>query len=130
MVDDTLIFDVGAHKGSDTEFYLRKGFHVVAIEAVPEFCSELKVRFPEHVASRRLTILNLAVSRNTGAIDFYVYDQASAQGTANLDWVKRNKTLGRGAARKISVPSAGLADIMKEHGVPRYCKIDVEGSDL
>jgi len=28
-----LIIDVGMHKGYDTEFYLRKGFRVVAVEA-------------------------------------------------------------------------------------------------
>ena len=29
--DPTLIYDVGAHRGEDTEFYLKKGFRVVAI---------------------------------------------------------------------------------------------------
>jgi len=28
-----LIYDVGLHKGEDAEFYLRKGFRVVAFEA-------------------------------------------------------------------------------------------------
>ena len=36
--DEALIYDVGAHKGEDTEYYLRKGFRVIAIEAMPEFC--------------------------------------------------------------------------------------------
>jgi FkbM family methyltransferase len=129
-VDNSLIYDVGAHNGSDTAFYLKKGFHVIAIEAIPEFCSALKEKFSEYVASGHLNVLNLAVSGTTGHVDFYVYDNASAQGTANPDWVKRNITLGRGTARKISVSSAGLADIMKEHGIPRYCKIDIEGNDL
>ena len=31
-----LIYDVGFHRGEDTEFYLAKGFKVVAIEAHPE----------------------------------------------------------------------------------------------
>ena len=32
---DDLIFDVGFHKGEDTEFYLKKGFPVVAADANP-----------------------------------------------------------------------------------------------
>jgi hypothetical protein len=28
-----LIFDVGFHRGEDTDFYLKKGFRVVAVEA-------------------------------------------------------------------------------------------------
>lgn len=31
-----LIYDVGLHRGEDTDFYLKKGFHVVALEANPE----------------------------------------------------------------------------------------------
>jgi 16S rRNA A1518/A1519 N6-dimethyltransferase RsmA/KsgA/DIM1 with predicted DNA glycosylase/AP lyase activity len=31
-----LIYDVGMHHGEDTEFYLRKGFRVVAFEADPD----------------------------------------------------------------------------------------------
>ena len=29
------IFDLGFHEGGDTDFYLRKGFRVVAVEAYP-----------------------------------------------------------------------------------------------
>ena len=32
-VDENLIIDVGMHTGRDTEFYLKKGFHVAAVEA-------------------------------------------------------------------------------------------------
>ena len=31
-----LIYDVGMHKGEDTEFYLSKGFKVVGFEADPD----------------------------------------------------------------------------------------------
>ena len=30
-----LIYDVGAHKGENSDFYLRLGFRVVAVEANP-----------------------------------------------------------------------------------------------
>ena len=32
--------------------------------------------------------------------------------------------------RTFTIGTAKLADIMKEHGIPRYCKIDIEGNDL
>jgi hypothetical protein len=35
MPRTNLIFDMGLHKGEDTDFYLRKGFDVVAFEANP-----------------------------------------------------------------------------------------------
>ena len=31
---------------------------------------------------------------------------------------------------KVVVESSPLSDIMQKHGVPRYCKVDIEGNDL
>ena len=38
--------------------------------------------------------------------------------------------MGGGKGRTFTIGTAKLADIMKEHGIPRYCKIDIEGNDL
>ena len=66
MPDDTLIYDVGAHKGEDAEFYLKKGFSVVAIEAAPQLCELIEERLLSFVQSQRLKILILAVSSVAG----------------------------------------------------------------
>jgi FkbM family methyltransferase len=129
-MDETLIYDVGAHKGEDTEFYLKKGFRVIAIEAMPEFCESINNRLSEYVKSGALTVLNLAVSNSSGNIEFYVDDRVSVWGTTNPDWVERNKSMGAGTGRTFTVRAAKLADLMTEHGIPRYCKIDIEGNDL
>ncbi|WP_163154901.1 FkbM family methyltransferase [Bradyrhizobium uaiense] len=129
-MDKTLIYDVGAHKGEDTEFYLKKGFRVVAIEAMPEFCESISKRFSEHVSSGALTVINVAVSNSPGNVKFYVDDRVSEWGTTNPEWSERNKSFGAGKGRTLTIPAAKLADILNEHGVPRYCKIDIEGNDL
>jgi FkbM family methyltransferase len=129
-MDETLIYDVGAHKGEDTKFYLKKGFRVIAIEAMPEFCESISNRFSEYVKSGALSVVNLAVSNSPGDINFYVDDRVSQWGTTNPDWAERNKSLGAGTGRTFTIRAAKLADIMKEHGIPRYCKIDIEGNDL
>ncbi|WGR92884.1 FkbM family methyltransferase [Bradyrhizobium sp. ISRA435] len=129
-MDETLIYDVGAHKGEDTEFYLRKGFRVVAIEAMPEFCESISKRFSEYVTSGALSVVNVAVSNSPGNVNFYVDDRVSEWGTTNPDWSERNKGFGAGAGRTLKIQAAKLADILKQHGVPRYCKIDIEGNDL
>ena len=130
MPVDKLIYDVGAHKGEDTEFYLKKGFRVVAIEASPEFCAMLEQKLEKFVREGQLKILNVAVSSAAGPIDFYIDDSVSAWGTTNEDWVKRNISLGAGRTRKVRVEARPLIDIVNEYGVPRYCKIDIEGNDL
>jgi FkbM family methyltransferase len=129
-MDETIIYDVGAHKGEDTEFYLKKGFRVVAIEAMPEFCESISNRFSEYVKSGALSVVNLAVSNSPGDISFYVDDRVSEWGTTNQDWSERNKNFGAGVGRTLTIRAAKLADIVKEHGIPRYCKIDIEGNDL
>jgi FkbM family methyltransferase len=130
VANDKLIYDVGAHKGEDTEFYLKKGFSVIAIDAVPDFCTFLEGKFHKFIQEGRLTILNVAVSKTTGPIDFYIDEDRSEWGSANSDWVERNRSFGAGKARKISIEARPLSDIITEYGVPRYCKIDIEGNDL
>lgn len=129
-MDETLIYDVGAHKGEDTEFYLKKGFRVVAIEAMPEFCESISKRFSEYVASGALSVVNVAVSSSPGNVNFYVDDRVSEWGTTNPEWSERNKNFGAGVGRTFTIQAAKLADLLKQYGVPRYCKIDIEGNDL
>jgi FkbM family methyltransferase len=130
MANDKLIYDVGAHMGEDTEFYLKKGFSVVAIEAVPELCVSLERKYSSYMKEGQLKVLNVAVSRASGPVDFYIDEEVSVWGTANLDWVARNISLGGGKTRKIQIAARPLADIISEYGIPRYCKIDIEGNDL
>ena len=46
---DDLIYDVGLHKGEDAEFYLRKGFRVVAFEADPDLIAFCRERLKEFI---------------------------------------------------------------------------------
>src|SRR6476620_3678774 len=103
MADEKLIYDVGAHKGEDTEFYLKKGFAVVAIEAIPELCASLEQKFSKFLLEGQLKILNVAVSTTAGPVDFYIDEKVSVWGTLNPDWVARNRILGGGKTRKISI---------------------------
>ena len=74
MMHKGMIFDVGMHTGKDTEFYLRKGFDVVAIEANPQLVQQTRTRLRQYVENGRLIICEMAVARDDGEIDFYVND--------------------------------------------------------
>lgn len=124
-----LIYDVGMHKGEDTEFYLRKGFRVVAIEANPELAAACATEFKETVEVGRLTIVNKAISEAPGSIDFYINENHSVWGTADLDWVKRNEKRGT-TSKAITVDAVTIASVVKAHGVPYYMKVDIEGNDI
>ena len=63
-----LIYDVGMHKGEDTEFYLRKGFRVIAFEANPELVDLCRVRLKRFIEQGQLKIVEGAIV-DTDAIE-------------------------------------------------------------
>jgi hypothetical protein len=58
----TLIYDVGLHKGEDADFYLRKGYQVVAIEANGELVADAKRRFEDAITRGKLHVIHGAVA--------------------------------------------------------------------
>jgi FkbM family methyltransferase len=130
MQNPPLIYDVGAHKGEDTAFYLRKGFRVVAIEANPEFCEVIKQKFATHFSEGALTVVNIAIADKSGSLNFYIDESISIWGTVNAEFVERNRELGAGKVKTLTVSSARLSDVIAQYGVPYYCKIDIEGNDV
>ena len=127
--NDCLIYDVGAHLGEDTEFYLKKGFAVVAIEANPALSSGLLSRFSREISEHRLSVLNLAISSSDGPVDFYVNEKLSIWGTTDPQWALRNRKMGA-PSRKITVEAQRFEAILAKYGIPYYLKIDIEGADL
>jgi FkbM family methyltransferase len=130
ILDEKLIFDVGAHKGEDTSFYLSKGFRVVAIDANPTLCEVIAGRFPENISNGSLIVLNKAISSETASVNFYINQEESIWGTTNYDWVERNRRLSTGAVTTIKVEALPLSEVVRQYGVPKYCKIDIEGNDV
>lgn len=61
MKHANLIYDVGMHTGGDTEFYLKKGFNVVAFEADPELAESGRRRFSREINAGQLTIVEGAI---------------------------------------------------------------------
>jgi hypothetical protein len=61
-----LIMDVGMHDGTDTAFYLAKGFKVVAVEANPDLVAAGRARFAREIDEGRLTIVGAAITNERG----------------------------------------------------------------
>jgi FkbM family methyltransferase len=125
-----VIFDVGLHKGEDAEFYLKKGFNVVAFEADPDLVEHCARRFREHVAQGRLRIVEGAIAPETAGerLTFYKNVQKSVWGTIEASWADRNRRLGTDSI-KIEVPRTDLSSVFQKYGMPYYLKSDIEGAD-
>lgn len=128
MTNHQMIFDIGMHEGQDTDFYLRKGFKVVAVEANPALAASAARRFAAAIASAQLTIVNKAIADVPGTIEFYINEKLSVWGTASRDWMERNAKLGA-PSTMIEVPTMSMAALFSAYGMPYFMKVDIEGYD-
>jgi FkbM family methyltransferase len=127
-VSGPTIFDIGCHTGEDSDFYLRKGFTVVAVEANPSLCVLLKRRFSNQIAERRFLLVEKAIAEHAGDVTFFINVNATIWGTIREDWAQRNARRGA-RSETITVPSIRFASLIEEFGIPYYLKIDIEGAD-
>jgi FkbM family methyltransferase len=122
-----LIYDIGLHLGTDSEFYLKKGFNVVGVEADPAIAAKAADRLKAYVDAGRLTIVNKAIAHDQGPITFFVSD-VSENSTTDPKWAERNRSLGASIS-EITVPGIPFYRLLEEYGVPYYLKIDIERAD-
>jgi FkbM family methyltransferase len=128
-MDAKLIYDVGAHLGEDTDFYLRKGFRVVAIEANPELTKKLRERFRSNLSDGSLVIVDGAIAENSEEVSFYVNQSLSVWGTIRPEWAERN-VVGGSPSKLIRVKAISFPEVLNNYGIPYYLKIDIEGADV
>lgn len=120
-----LIYDVGMHVATDSAYYLRRGFRVVAIEANPVLAESARQRFAEEIAEGRFTVLDVGVSESRGEGTFWVCDDWTAWSSFDREVASRNGS----RHHAVSVELRPLSDIFAEYGMPYYCKVDIEGHD-
>jgi len=124
MIED-LIYDVGMHRGADTEFYLAKGFRVVAVEANPTLVEDVRARLADKIESGGLKILDCAISDYASRADFWINTRDDLWSSLDAD-----ESFAWAGCERVEVECRPLSAILEEHGVPYYLKIDIEGADV
>jgi FkbM family methyltransferase len=121
-----LIYDIGMHTGRDAEFYLKKGFDVIAVEAANFHVVEVKNRLKEYINDGKLTIIEAAIADSDGKeVSFYLNPDKD-------DWGSLSKSAcekGMNNSVEVSVTTISLTSIFSQFGVPYYLKCDIEGGD-
>ena len=125
-----LVFDIGAHVGSRTRSLLANGAHCVAIEPQPVFSKLLQRLF---ASNPRVTLVSDAVGREHGEAKLHVSSRHPTVSTLSADWVTRVRSTDGFQAvnwdQQVTVSVTTLDALISEHGLPTFCKIDVEGME-
>gem|GEM_PF-161638 len=128
--DARLVYDVGLHHGQDTDYYLKKGYRVVAFEADPKNAAFCRERFADAIRDGRLTIVEGAITEapRSAEVKFYRNEDHSLWGSTNEEWAARNRVMGT-TNEVIRVPAVDLVECLLTYGVPHYLKADIVGSE-
>lgn len=122
-VTTDLVYDIGLHDGKDTDYYLHKGYKVVAVDANPVMIRRAEKKHAAAIRAGRLTLLNVAISDVEAEVSFTISEEDQF---SSLD---EGAAKRGGISKKVTVQSKKLSTLFAEHGVPYYCKIDIEGHD-
>lgn len=126
-----LVYDVGLHKGQDTDYYLKKGFRVIAFEANPENAEFCRKEFSVAIESGKLIIVEGAIvdEEFSKKVKFYRNIDHSLWGSTSVDWAYRNEVMGTNN-EIIEVKSVNFVECLEKYGIPFYLKADIVGSEM
>jgi len=119
-----LIFDIGMHDGSDSAFYLAKGYRVVAIEANPHLCAAAERRFKLEIDTGRLVVINEGVADRSDVMSFGINKTKSDWSSFVESFAQRGQDV-----EYVGIQVRPLDYYLSVFGTPYYCKIDIEGHD-
>ncbi|TDH26432.1 FkbM family methyltransferase [Segetibacter sp. 3557_3] len=118
-----MVFDVGANVGNRVEAFLACGAKVVAVEPQPACVATLKEKFADLI-----TIENIGLAEASGELEMHI---ASDTTVSSFSKTYIESTRDRFRFSKwngtIKVPISTLDNQIAKYGVPKFCKIDVEG---
>ena len=118
----TKIYDIGANKGQNIEYFLSNSKKVIAVEPINELCLQIEKNFQISIENDELIVLNFAVvnDENTTSTDFYL----------NTDKSMHSSLLKHDNFKKVNVSATTLNKLFNLYGNPDCIKIDIEGYDL
>jgi len=125
-----LVYDVGMHEGEDTEFYVKRGFKVVGIEANPFLAEKLQNKFAPEISSGQVRIVNKAIAAAAGTARMAVSATQTVFSTLLDDYAQRSATSYHVDSSYVDVECITFDEVLREYGMPYFLKIDIEGSDM
>jgi len=128
-----LCFDVGANVGNRTEIFLELGAKVVSIEPQEPCFKVLSGLYGNKVLNRllgyngRIILVNKGLNEEDGYMQLHI-SNTSVISTMSDKWMKEGRFSNDYDWPDTQlVPVTTLDNLILKYGLPKFCKIDVEG---
>ena len=125
-----IVFDIGAHAGNRVRAFAALGCRVVAVEPQPDFARMLRRFFRR---SPRVVVVEAVVADQPGVRTLEVSERTPTVSTVAEGWRREREREpgfhGVKWSRRIDVQATTLDYLIERYGVPRFVKIDCEGSE-
>lgn len=125
-MDKSLIYDIGFHKGEDTQYYLKKWYNVIAVDANPFLIEAGKKIFFREIASWRLILLNYWITKEwVWNFPFYI-------NKTHTEWSSFDPIAGNRGwwSSIIEIPCISIEKLFERYSTPHYLKCDIEWNDI
>ncbi|MFY0607968.1 MAG: FkbM family methyltransferase [Cyclobacteriaceae bacterium] len=131
IAQSDLVFDIGANYGNRTSTFLALGAKVIALEPQQHCLKYLRKMF-----GKRVVIVPKVVSNSLGERQLFYSKTKISSGTASLSkgWIKSvsnsNRFQKEDWNQSQRVQSTTMNELIEKYGLPKFCKIDVEGHEI
>jgi len=118
-----LCFDVEAHEGNRTVIFLKLKARVVAVEPQKSCIKSLKSKFGKNP---NFVLVGKGLAESEGELTMSICEEADDISTFSEKW-KMGRFSQYEWNKKELIQVTTLDNLIKEFGLPEFCKIDVEG---
>ena len=122
--EQKVIYDLGSNNGDDIPYYLKKADVVIAVEANPVLCEQIKNRFKQEISEGKLFIENCVLTTDDSASEAYFYIHKHHHIFSQFPKPDNTEQF-----EKVLLPSKSISRLLSKYGKPYYIKIDIEHFD-
>jgi FkbM family methyltransferase len=124
---NSLVFDVGANVGNRVQVFLELTNKVIAVEPQPSCADVLMAKFGE-----KIIIEQVGLSDKQGELEMRIASDSTISSFSNnfIEATSKGRFKNYSWNETITVPVTTLDQLIHKHGIPAFCKIDVEGFEL
>ncbi len=125
---DEMCFDVGANYGNRSRIFLRLGARVVAVEPQQSCVKFLEKEFSKN---KNFVLEKVGLSSQEGVAELSVCPDTPEISTLSEKWKSDSRhASGNVWQEKQQIQLTTLDKLIQKHGMPGFCKIDVEGYEI